>query len=195
MKNTTGLIAKENIHDSPSSEDESGIEADEDSDDEEGAIFIPRDQAVWTIEELEILSRFKDEWVESAIDEQRSIIEHAVKELVAHRKQDPGPLRKKVRTWLRRKVQKRKAFGPGKAPSLHTVVAWYNDAELNKRVKMNHGVVPGDKSRFIGLWKTELTAMVNDLKNNPAQRKELKKMENNRTRWTEKGPPPDRRKW
>jgi hypothetical protein len=133
--------------------------------------------------------------VESSVTEQGAIVEQAVKELLALRKQDPGPLRKKVRTWLRRKVKKRKIFGPGKAPSLHTVVSWYKDFELTKRVKEKHGVIPGDKMRFIGLWKTELTVMVNDLKNDPSRRKELKKMEDRRTRWTEKGPPPDKRKW
>jgi hypothetical protein len=150
---------------------------------------------MWTIDELEILSRFKDEWMEAGFDHQHHIVENAVKELMALRKQDPGPLRKKVRTWLRRKVKKWKAFGPGKAPTLHNVVAWYNDAELNKRVKEKHGVVPGDKARFIGLWKKELTAMVNDLKTDPANKKELKKIENQRTKWTEKGPPPEKRKW
>jgi len=51
----------------------------------------------------------------------------------------------------------------------------------------------GDKSHFIGLWKTELMAMINNLKNNPMNRK--KKMEDKRTQWMEKGPPPDRQKW
>lgn len=182
--------------DSPSSEDESGYEGDGPSDDEAAGVeLITQDQAMWTIEQLEVLSTFKDEWVESGFDQQCRIVENAVKELLALGKQDPGPLRKKVRTWLRRKVKKRKAFGPGKAPTLHNVVAWYNDAELNKRVKEKHGVIPGDKARFIGLWKKELTAMVNDLKTNPANKRELKKIENQRTKWTEKGPPPDKRKW
>ena len=182
--------------DSTSTEDESGYEGDDCSDDNAvGVHLITQDQAMWTIDELEILSMFKDEWIESSFDQQRHIVDNAVKELVALRKQDPGPLRKKVRTWLTRKVKKRKAFGPGKAPTLHNVVAWYNDAELNKRVKEKHGVVPGDKARFIGLWKKELTAMVNDLKTNPANKKELKKIENQRTKWTEKGPPPEKRKW
>ena len=157
--------------------------------------MITQDQAMWMINELEILSTFKDEWVEAGFDQQHHIVENAVKELMALRKQDPGPLRKKVQTWLRRKVKKQRAFGPGKAPTLHNVVAWYNDAELNKRVKEKHGVVPGDKARFIGLWKKELTAMVNDLKTDPANKKELKKIENQRTKWTEKGPPPEKRKW
>lgn len=157
-------------------------------------VFIPQDQAVWTLDELEILCPYKDEWVESARDQQATIVENAVKKLLAVRKQDPGPLRKKVRTWLRRKVKKRTAYGPGKPPSLHTVVAWYNDVELNKLLKEKHGVVPGDKARFIGLWKTELTALVNDLKTDPTRRKELKKMEDKRDHWMERGPPPDRRK-
>jgi len=145
-----------------------------------------------SLEELEILCPFKDEWVESSLTEQGDIAEQAVKELLALCKQDPGPLQKKIKTWLRRKVKKRKTFGPGKAPSLHTVVSWYKDFELTKRVKEKHGVIPGDKMWFIGLWKTELTAMVNDLKTNPANKKELKKMEDRRTRWTEKGPPPNK---
>lgn len=177
-------------------EDDSGAEGDDDSEEEgDEVVVVTQDQAIWSLDELEILSPFKDEWVESSSAEQGAIVEHAVKDLLALRKQDPGPLRKKVRTWLRRKVKKRKAFGPGKAPPLHTVVAWYKDVELTTRVKEKHGVVPGDKSRFIGLWKTELTAMVNDLKDNPTNKKELKKMEDKRTRWTQKGPPPDRRKW
>jgi hypothetical protein len=176
--------------------EESGTEGDDESEDQqEDIVFVTQDQAVWSLEELEMLSPHKDEWVESSVTEQGAIVERAVKELLALRKQDPGPLRKKVRTWLRRKVKKRKIFGPGKAPSLHTVVSWYKDFELTKRVKEKHGVIPGDKMRFIGLWKTELTVMVNDLKNDPSRRKELKKMEDRRTRWTEKGPPPDKRKW
>jgi len=41
----------------------------------------------------------------------------------------------------------------------------------------------------------ELTAMINDLKTNPANKKELKKMEDRRTWWTKKGPPPNKQKW
>lgn len=176
--------------------EESEADGDDDSEEEHrDVVFVTQDQAVWTIEELQVLCPFKDEWAESSITERGSIVERAIKALLALRKQDPAPLRKKVRTWLRRKVKKRSTYGPGKAPSLHTVVAWYNDVELMKRVKDKHGVVPGDKSRFIGLWKTELTAMVNELRNDPANRKELKKMEDRKTRWTEKGPSADRRKW
>lgn len=183
-------------HCAHSLEDESGSDGDDDSDEEpDEVVFVHQDQALWSIEELQILSPFKDEWVESSFSEQGPIVEHAVKDLLALRKQDPRQLRRKVRTWLKRKVKKRKGFGPGKAPPLHTVVAWYKDVELTTRVKEKHGVVPGDKSRFIGLWKTELTLMVNDLKNDPTNKKELKKMEDKRTRWMEKGPPPDKRKW
>ena len=103
---------------------------------------------------------FKDEWVESSLTEQGDIAERAVKELLALRKQDPGPLQKKVKTWLRRKVKKQKTFGPGKAPSLHTVVSWYKDFELTKCVKEKHRVIPRDKMWLIGLWKMELMAMV-----------------------------------
>ena len=183
-------------HNALSNDDESGFEGDDDSDEEsDEVVFVTQDQAMWTMEELEVLCPFKDEWVESSLDKHGHIVEKAVKELLIIRKQDPGPLRKKVRMWLRRKVKKRKAFGPGKAPTLHTVVAWYKDFQLTSLVKEKHGVIPGDKSRFIGLWKTELTAMVNDLRNNPSKQSELKKMEDKRTRWTEKGPPPDKRKW
>jgi hypothetical protein len=176
-------------------EDESGFSGDEDSDEEpDEVVFVPQDEAVWTIDELEVLCPFKDEWLESSLDQRAAIIEKVVKEILAIQKQDPGPLRKKVRTWLTRKVKKRKTFGPGKAPPMHTVVAWYKDVELTKRVKEKHGVIPGDKGRFIGLWKTELTAMVNDLNCNPSKKKELKDMEAKRTRWTVKGPPRDKRK-
>jgi len=58
-----------------------------------------------------------------------------------------------------------------------------------KHVKEKHGVISGDKMWFIGLWKMELMAMVNNLKTNPANKKELKKMEDRRTQWTKKGPP------
>jgi len=176
--------------------EESGAEADNDSEEErEEVIFITQDRAVWSLEEPEILCPFKDEWMEYSLTEQGDIAEQAVKELLALHKQDPGPLWKKVKTWLRRKVKKWKTFGPGKAPSLHTVVSWYKDFELPKYVKEKHRVIPRDKMWFIGLWKMELRAMVNDLKTNPANKKELKKMEDRSTQWTEKGPPPNKRKW
>lgn len=181
---------------STSGEDESDIDRDDDSDHKpDEVVFIRQDQAVWTLEELEVLSPYKDEWVEASRDEQGTIVEKVLRQLLSLRKQDPGPLRKKIKAWLRRKVKKRRTYGPGKAPPLHTIVAWYKDAELTKVLKEKHGVVPGDKGRFIGLWKTELTALVNDLKNDPARKKELKKMEDKQTRWMEKGPPPDRQKW
>jgi hypothetical protein len=105
-------------------EDDSGDEGDDNSDDEhDKVIFVAQDQAVWSIEELQVLSPFKEEWVEASTTQQGAIVEQAVKGLLTLRKQDPRPLRKKVRTWLRRKVKKRKAFGPGKAPPLHMVVA------------------------------------------------------------------------
>ena len=71
-------------------------------------------------------------------------------------------------------------------------MSWYKDLELMKCVKEKHGVIPRDKMQFIGLWKTELTVMVNDLKTNPANKKELKKMEDRRTQWTKKRPPSDK---
>ena len=88
-------------------EEESGAEADDDSEEEqEEVVFITQDRAVWSLEELEILCLFKDEWVESSLTEQEDITEQAVKELLTLRKQDPGPLQKKVKTWLRKKVKK-----------------------------------------------------------------------------------------
>ena len=59
-----------------------------------------------------------------------------------------------------------------------------------KCVKEKHGVVPGDKSRFIGLWKTELTAMVNDLKNNLMNKKELQKWRISKLDGQKRGPHP-----
>jgi len=74
-------------------EEESGAEADNNSEEEwEEVIFVTQDRAVWSLEELEILCPFKDEWVESSLTEQGDIAEWAVKELLALRKQDPGPL-------------------------------------------------------------------------------------------------------
>ena len=177
------------------SEDESDCDGDDSDEEPAGVVLVTQDQAVWTHDKLEVLSPYKDEWVEATREEQGTIVENAIKQLLALRKQDPGPLRKKVKAWLQRKMKKRRTYGPGKAPLLHTIIAWYKDAELTKLLKEKHDVVPGDKGRFIGLWKTELTAMVNELKNDPSKKKELKRMEDKRTRWTEKGPPPDRRKW
>jgi hypothetical protein len=181
---------------STSSDDESGVEGDDETENEHAeVVLIPQDQAVWTPEELHVLSPYKDQWLQSGRDQQGAIVEAAVTELRSLRKQDPGPLRQKVRTWLRRKVKRRRMYGPGKPPALHSVVAWYRDVELHNLLKEKHGVVPGDKARFIGLWKKELTALVNDLKNNPMKKMELKRMEDKQQQWMAQGPPPSRRKW
>src|SRR6266404_2670863 len=77
-------------HCSHSFQDRSGSDGDDESDEErDEVVFIPQDQGLWSIEELEILSPFKDEWVESTLSEQGAIIEHVVKDILALRKQDP----------------------------------------------------------------------------------------------------------
>ena len=47
-------------------EDQSGIDGDDNSEEEHHeVVFIGQDQVLWTIKELEVLCPFKDEWAES----------------------------------------------------------------------------------------------------------------------------------
>ena len=48
-------------------EDQSDIEENDDTNEEaDEVVLVPQDQAVWTFEELQVLSPYKDEWVEAS---------------------------------------------------------------------------------------------------------------------------------
>ena len=168
--------------------------SDEDEDDT-GMVTIDVDPPVWSGQQLLILCPMKDRWFEGDVEEQKTIIKEAVKELLKLQPQDKTILERKVTRWLKRKTSKRKRYGPGIRPTFQTVVGYYMDAELTNAVYQDHGVQPGDKSkRFVGLYKTALAKLMHDIRDNPKRSKDWAKMEEARTKWMRNGPPPDRKR-
>ena len=152
-------------------------------------------EPVWTGEELNIVAELKDRWFRGTSEEQKEVVEEAVKAIIAIRPRDVTTLRKKVHKWLKRQAGKRYSYGPGNRPSLQTVLAYYKEAEVTAAVKRKYGVSPGGKrGPFLGHWKRELGRLQKELKTDPALQEEYKQLEAARVEWTRKGPPRERRK-
>src|ERR1700759_5042255 len=127
------------------------------------------DRPVWTSEELNIVAELKDRWFRGTSEEQKEVVEEAVKAIIAIRPRDVTTLRKKVHKWLKRRARKRYSYGPGNRPSLQTVLAYYKEAEVTTAMKRKYGVSPGGKrGPFLGHWKRELGRLQKELKTDPA---------------------------
>jgi hypothetical protein len=141
------------------------------------------------------LGPLKDRWFEGTSEEQKIIVNDAVKELIKSEPQDKKMLQRKLRRWLRRKTNKRKQYGPGIRPTFQTVVGYYMDTEITDTVYHDHGVQPGDKAkRFVGLYKTALSKIQRDILENPSRKDDRLKMEEARTKWMQNGPPAERKR-
>ena len=186
----------------PYSEDDEGSDPGSHSDttndaldDDPGVLEVKADPPVWSVQQLVILGPLKDKWYEGTAEEQKDLLKTAVEELTRLDPQDKKALTRKAKRWLKRKTGKRKQYGPASRPSLQTVVGYYMETEVTNKVYEDFGIRPGDKAkRFVGLYKTTLSKVLRDIRNNPMRKDDKKRMEEARTKWMEIGPPPARKR-
>lgn len=151
--------------------------------------------SIWNEEELVVVDGMKDKWFLGNAIERKGILQETVAELLQMGGHNPEQLKKRIRRWLNKKCSIRNKFGPGQLPSLRTVLYWYKQREMEKMVKENYGVSPGDKGgRFVGHLATEMSKYQRKLKEDSSMEKELEKFQKRRQEWARVGVPAKRRK-
>lgn len=167
----------------------------ESGEEDKGAGGDSQEPSVWNLQELGVIDGIKDKWFLGNASEKTSILQEVVAELLEMGGQNPERLKRRVRRWLNKKCSTRKKFGPGRPPSLRTILYWYKQREMETVVKENYGVSPGDKrGQFVGHLATEMSKYQRKLKEDPSMAKELEQCQKYRHEWAQVGIPAKRKK-
>ena len=177
---------------------EEGEGTDGDVEDEDGgkvaAVKVSCPALVWSVKELQVLCPLKDKWLVAAKEDQKEILDSAIDKLTPLQSEPPNPvtLRRALKKWFQRRIAKRKAFSPSNPPPPSAVVGWYYEAEIRASVEEKYGVKnKHEDTKFLGYWRSELSALCKDINDNPDRSSEKAQIEVWTQEWTKKGPPPE----
>jgi len=196
FEHTTGLLgdttnlflAAQTLEDDKEDSDcdlSSDTDSSTDDEREEVEIVAPLLQ-MWSLAQIQVLAPKKDAYFHANPKEQKVIVNALVEELNKLEPQDKNKLKIKVTKWMQKRVGKRTQYGITKKPTLADIYAYYHEAKITQLVIKNHGVMPGDKGKFVGLWRHEICLHVADIRKD---RKELAKYKAHQEDWMMNGVP------